>query len=105
MPTMCGDRGGFGTGTRRDLRRQDCTLWRVLLLLHVENFGHKKCCSGTAQMAWQEVLSPHQGCPRSPGWLHTRWVTPSDPQVTFSDPPVESRGKFWDFQGRLHQRT
>lgn len=89
MPTMCGDRGGFGTGARRDLRRQDCTLWRVLLLLHAEIFFFfffwpKKCC----QVAWQEGFVPHQGCPRSPGWLHTRWVTLSDPQVTFGDPQV-----------------
>lgn len=75
MPTMCGDGGGFGTATRSDLRRQDCTLWRVLLLLHVR-LSAKKSRSGTAQVAWHEVCH-QQGCPWQ-GWVAAQAMGPAD---------------------------
>lgn len=63
MPTMCGDGGGFGTGTRGDLQRQDCTLWRVLLLLHVEVLAKNPA---PERPRWPgRRFCPHQGCPRS----------------------------------------
>lgn len=79
MPTMCGDGGGFGTATRSHLRRQDCTLWRVLLLLHGWLLVKKSGC-GMARVAWSEVC--HQrGCPCGAGGLNTRW----DLQVTLRE--------------------
>lgn len=90
MPTMCGDGGGFGTGTRGDLQRQDCTLWRVLLLLHVEVLAKIPLQNGPGGLAG--------------GFVPTRAVPAVILQVTFSDPQVESRGKVLGFPGQAALR-